>query len=150
MTRYMPDTYVCCETCVERWNLFFENVVRDVVYYQYQLRVYISAIVMEYLPEEKDWLDKKEEIIAATAILFALLYESREYWVHPINQSRQEHGAFHVLWPEFSIDDERCKMDIKMTKKEFDILYDLLETKLKKQNTYFREAISPEERLLLT
>lgn len=105
---------------------------------------------MENLPEKMDWLDEEEEMVAATAILFALQNESREYWVHPINQRRHEFGEFHVLWPEINIDDEKCKMYIRMTKKEFDVLYILLETKLKKQNTYFREAISPEERLLLT
>lgn len=61
---------------------------------------------MEHLPEEMDWLDEEEEMVAATAILFALQDESREYWVHPINQRRQELGAFHVLWPEISIDNE--------------------------------------------
>ena len=37
-----------------------------------------------------------------------------------------------------------------MTKKQFDVLHNLLENKLNKQSTNFRGAISPQERLLLT
>ena len=102
------------------------------------------------LLEEMDWLDEEEEMVAVTAALFALQTETREHWVHPINQRRHDFGEFHVLWPEIYIDDERCKMYIRMTKKQFDVLHNLLENKLNKQNTNFREAISPQERLLLT
>lgn len=109
-----------------------------------------SIIAMEHQLEIMDWLDEEEEMVAATAVLFALHHECRDYWVHPINQGRKEFGEFHVLWPQISIDDERCKMYLRMTRKEFNVLYDLLEPKLRKQNTNFREAISSEERLLLT
>ncbi|KAF5275807.1 hypothetical protein FQA39_LY06667 [Lamprigera yunnana] len=95
-------------------------------------------------------MDEEEEMVAATVALFALQNKSTEYWVHPINERRHEFGEFHVLWPQIVIDNERCKMHIRMTKKEFDVIHNLLETKLKKQNTHFTEAISPEERHLLT
>lgn len=88
-------------------------------------------------------------MVAATAVLFAVQSGFREHWIHPINESRNEHGAFYVLWPQIANDDERCKMYIRMTKKQFDMLYGLLGTKLKKQNTNFRDAISPEEKLLV-
>ncbi|KAF5274626.1 hypothetical protein FQR65_LT13800 [Abscondita terminalis] len=89
---------------------------------------------MECPFEQMDLLDEEEEMVAAIAALIASHNASREYWVHPINQRS---------------DDERCKLYIRMTKKEFYVLYNLLESKLRKQNTHFREAISPEERLLL-
>ncbi|XP_050307901.1 putative nuclease HARBI1 [Anthonomus grandis grandis] len=100
--------------------------------------------------EAMDWLDEEEEMVAVNAALLVLQYKSREYWIHPINERRHEFGKYHVLWPEISNDDNRCKMYIRMTMKEFEVLYNLLETKLRKQNTNFREAISPEERLLLS
>lgn len=94
-------------------------------------------------------MDEEEETIVATATLFTLLNESREYWVHPINDRRHQFGAFHILWSEIADDDERCKIYIRMTKKEFDVLYGFLESRLRKQNTNFREALPPEERLLV-
>ena len=78
------------------------------------------------LLEEMDWLDEEEEMVAVTAAWFALQTEFREHWVHPINQRRHHFGEFYVLWPEIYIDDEMCKMYIRMTKKQFDVLHNLL------------------------
>jgi len=70
-------------------------------------------------------------------------------WVHPINIKRPEFGIFsHLTWICSMM--KRILMAIsRMNIEQFYCLSQLVEEKIRKQNTSNRRAISPEERLVI-
>nr|CAI5856549.1 unnamed protein product [Callosobruchus analis] len=70
------------------------------------------------------------------------------FWVHNINFKREVYGEFYHLFPDLLGDEEKFFKYLRMSSKKFYELLHLLP--LQKQNTNFRKAISPEERLAVT
>uniref|UniRef100_A0A6P7GNG8 Protein ANTAGONIST OF LIKE HETEROCHROMATIN PROTEIN 1-like n=1 Tax=Diabrotica virgifera virgifera TaxID=50390 RepID=A0A6P7GNG8_DIAVI len=74
----------------------------------------------------------------------------RRKWVHDINLERLKCGEYHTLMPQLRKDDKRCYIYFRMTIDCFDELLHLVENDIRKSDTNYREAISPEERLAIT
>ena len=72
------------------------------------------------------------------------------HWIHPIFKSRNTRGEFHHLFRDVSQDEEKFKEYLRMEQTTFDLLLSLCKCSLQKQDTNFREAISPKERLVVT
>ncbi|KAJ8913488.1 hypothetical protein NQ315_013868 [Exocentrus adspersus] len=85
------------------------------------------------------------------ALLFLAMEEDnlrrKRKWVHKINQERLQYGEFHTLMPELRKDEKRFFIYFRMTVACFDELLHLIENDIRKLDTNYREAISPEERL---
>ena len=74
----------------------------------------------------------------------------RQYWVHPINERREELGEFHHLFNDLREDRERFKNYHRMDINTFDSILDIIRTDIEGQVTNCRRPISPEEKLSLT
>lgn len=68
-------------------------------------------------------------------------------WVHNIFKKRSEHGEYHTLFPDLLNDDTKFFQYFRMSQDKFNYLVDILKPHLLRQNTTYREAIGPEERL---
>ncbi|KAM4029729.1 uncharacterized protein ACNLHF_022385 [Anomaloglossus baeobatrachus] len=74
----------------------------------------------------------------------------RRYWVHPINKSRSFHGVFRTLYVELRMHPEKFVNYVRMSEEMFNRLLERVDPFIKRRDTFFRKAISPAERLLIT
>lgn len=109
-----------------------------------------------------------EEIACAALVLFGGYYLlmkndkkkkvrkrlSPRIWVREWLEKRQSQGAFANLMQELRTGDDADQREfyrlLKMTPENFDYLLDLVAPLISKQDTTFRRAISPGERLAVT
>ncbi|GBO29403.1 hypothetical protein AVEN_86459-1 [Araneus ventricosus] len=75
---------------------------------------------------------------------------NRRYWVHPINQRRDEAGIFALLFEELRADENKFFNYFRMSVASFDELHNRLKYNIQKQNTNFRNCIQPKEMLAVT
>jgi hypothetical protein len=68
-------------------------------------------------------------------------------WVRPINIKRPEFGIFSHLYPDLLEDEEKFHGLFRMNIEQFYCLSQLVGEEIRKQNTNYRRAITPEERL---
>ncbi|GBO37253.1 hypothetical protein AVEN_192317-1 [Araneus ventricosus] len=91
--------------------------------------------------------------IAAMWLLYRRLRRrriKRNYWVHPINQKREQIGIFHTLLKELQKDENKFFNFFRMTIPSFNELHQRLKTKILRKNSKMRNSITSEERLALT
>lgn len=74
----------------------------------------------------------------------------RKHWVHPINQMREEVGAFYTLFDELRCDENKFFNYFRMSVSSFDELLDRLKDMIQRQNTKMRNCIQPAEMLAVT
>jgi len=70
-------------------------------------------------------------------------------WMHPINIKRPEFGVFSHLYPDLLENEEKFHGFFRMNIKQFYRLSHFVGEEIRKQNTNYRRAISPEERLAI-
>lgn len=70
-------------------------------------------------------------------------------WTHDIFKKRSRHGEYHTLFPDLLNDDVKFFQYFRMSHAKFITLLDILRTHLLRQNTTYREALGPEERLVV-
>ncbi|XP_047512932.1 uncharacterized protein LOC125054845 [Pieris napi] len=91
--------------------------------------------------------------VATTAFLIILRLakkrkqKTKRFWIKLLYKNRLQAG--NRLFEELCFDDEE-KNFTRMSKIEFDNVYSLINAKISKKDTNFREAISARERLLVT
>ena len=71
----------------------------------------------------------------------------REYWVHPINQKREEFGEYHRLCLELREYPDRFYTYFRMTVGQFDELLLLLSASIEGIGCNWRKSISAAQRL---
>ncbi|KAH9627917.1 hypothetical protein HF086_015361 [Spodoptera exigua] len=74
----------------------------------------------------------------------------RKYWVHPMLMKRIPLGLCQSYIEELKSDDGKFYEYLRMTVSTFDSLLARLADNLRRENTYFRNCISAEERLVIT
>lgn len=91
------------------------------------------------------------------AAMLMLLYwlrrrrqNSRRYWVHKINESRETFGEYHHLMDDVISDEEKCISYLRMKPVTFQLLLDKIGPYIEKRTTNFRKPLSPKERLVIT
>ncbi|XP_068121508.1 uncharacterized protein [Hyperolius riggenbachi] len=75
---------------------------------------------------------------------------TRRYWVHPMLQERRRKGQFRTLYRDLRHHPEKFFGYTRMSVSSFDGLLAKLKDALRRQDTNFRLAITPTERLLIT
>ena len=73
----------------------------------------------------------------------------RNMWVHPINIKRPEFGIFSHLYPYLLENEEKFHGVFRVNIEQFYSLSQVVGEEIRKQNTNYRRAISPEERLAI-
>ena len=61
-----------------------------------------------------------------------------------------EKGEYNVLYPDLRLYEDRFLMMYRMSIDKFDELLQMVTPLIEKHNTKYREAVGPEERLVLT
>ncbi|KAM5165185.1 LOW QUALITY PROTEIN: uncharacterized protein ACMZJ9_007622 [Mantella aurantiaca] len=74
----------------------------------------------------------------------------RRYWVHPIVSSRPSMGEFHLLYGQMRDHPEKFADYFRMSIASFDELLSLVSEGIRRDDTNYRMAISPVERLVVT
>lgn len=75
----------------------------------------------------------------------------RRWWVHPINELRQDEGAWTVLMERFRNEfPEKHQATIRLSKENFDKILQHVRPVIEKQDTQFRDAIPAQQRLCVT
>ena len=102
----------------------------------------------------KTFRRKKRERKQIQQFLFYLMYDlntiHRDYWVHPINVERYHKGEFNTHYADLRHYEDRFFEFYRMTTSQFDYILDKIAPLLRKQDTNFRESVSPEEKLVIT
>jgi len=89
-------------------------------------------------------------------VVIALLAEEEErrgkkrkhdMWIHDIFKKRSQHREYHTLFTDLLNDDVKFFQYFRMSQAKFTTLLDILSPHILRQNTTYREAIRPEERL---
>ncbi len=95
-----------------------------------------------------------DPIILAAAYVYIrekkLKKRSRRWWVHPINERRDELGEFSKLIHELRLHDDRFRKYFRMTVGEYDTLLLKIGPSLEKKGSNFRLSISTNQRLAIT
>ncbi|KAK7916408.1 hypothetical protein WMY93_012169 [Mugilogobius chulae] len=73
--------------------------------------------------------------------------ERRRYWIHPINQQRQQQGLYHNLVAELQLDPQRHHNYFRMSAQQMDQLLSIIGPEITRQSTNYRDAIEPKQRL---
>ncbi|KAM5191432.1 uncharacterized protein ACMZJ9_013619 [Mantella aurantiaca] len=74
----------------------------------------------------------------------------RRYWVHPMVRSRPSMGEFHLLYGQLRDHPEKFADYFRMSIASFDELLGLVSEGIRRDDTNYRIAISPVERLVVT
>ncbi|GBO31921.1 hypothetical protein AVEN_88751-1, partial [Araneus ventricosus] len=95
----------------------------------------------------------KLKCVAAMWLLYRRLRRRRiksNYWVHAINQKREQIGIFHTLLKELQKHENKFFNFFRMTIPSFNKLHQRLKTKIIRKNSKMRNSITSEERLAIT
>ena len=95
---------------------------------------------------------RRRRMVVAVLMFFLLKrrLRRRRFWVHPILQSRFHLGAFEQLYPDLRANPEKFLNYFRLTTDEFDDVLQKIETEIYHQDTNFRRAVTPTERLSVT
>ena len=72
-----------------------------------------------------------------------------KFWIHPLNESRSRKGAFNNLIKELHGDDEKFFNYFRMSRSSYHELLHRLSPALQRQDTKFRNALTPDEQLTI-
>ena len=79
---------------------------------------------------------------ATAALLLYRRQKYRRYWVHPINQSREQFGEFHRLYKDLRKYPDRFYTYYRMSMEQFDYILAQIEHTIYKPNTNWPRSIS--------
>ena len=99
---------------------------------------------------EHRYCEKKKIRLAIMYMMMEMLDPVREMWVHPLNVDRVSKGEFYRLYLGQRHFPDKFFQNYCMTTFEFDELLVKIAPRIMKQETNFRKAITPEEKLCLT
>ena len=92
----------------------------------------------------------RRQRFAVAMLLLQLNFNVRRMWVHPINNLRFEKGEYFVLYPDLCKYEDKFFNWYHMSTKKFDYLLKMIQRRIFRRNTNYREAISTEEQLVIT
>lgn len=94
--------------------------------------------------------DSEEEFCVITIWQSIFGNNLRSYWVHPINEVRSTEKTLIKFITEMRKYEDKFRNYTRMTPNTFDFLLNLIEHRIKKQDTNYRKAVTPEEKLFVT
>ena len=73
----------------------------------------------------------------------------RRFWVHPIVARRPEQGDYEHLYMELRQDEQKFQAYFRLSVEQFDWVLDRVRSQIEKQDTAWRDSISPAARLAI-
>ena len=83
-------------------------------------------------------------------MMFEMQMVHREVWIHPLNVERSGKGEFYRLYLDQRHFPEKFFGNYCMSTHQFDDILNKIDPLVRKKDTNFRKAITPEEKLALT
>ena len=114
----------------------------------------LSKVLQMNIEQEEQEEDEEEEEEEEAAFSLALAVATRKkkrrhrWWVHPILQNRNQHGAYHHLVQELQLHEEKFQEYFRLSREQFAMVLWHVGPYLAKHSTS-REAISPRQRLAI-
>lgn len=71
----------------------------------------------------------------------------RRFAVHPMNVKRKKEGEFYTIYKELVDDEDRFFKYFRMSKYEFETIVTRITPVITKQDTKFKESLSPREKV---
>ena len=95
-------------------------------------------------------IQRRRRRIALALMLVQLNYNASRLWIHPVNNLRVEKSEFYGLYRDYREYEDKFFGWYRMSTQQFDELLQLIERRIRKKNTNFRESVCPEEQLCIT
>lgn len=95
----------------------------------------------------------EEDVIVAWQYLRRRLKrkkKQRSFWIHPLFVDNILHSPASVTTEQLTLNPEKFKEFYRMSQESFNLLLEMVGPRIEKQDTHYREAIAPRERLLIT
>ena len=83
--------------------------------------------------------------IAVALLLLQLNFNVRHMWVHRIKNLKFEKGEYFILYPDLRKYEDKFFNWYRMSMKKSDYLLKMIQQRILRHNTNYREAISTEE-----
>ncbi|CAM4569470.1 unnamed protein product [Leuciscus chuanchicus] len=93
--------------------------------------------------------ETQKSIFLIAAVYLRHKRKCRSIWVHETIRARSRHGEYHRLVHELRLDEVRFQQYFRLDRTQFDVLLRRVGPLICKDNTRFRRAISPGERLAI-
>ena len=95
--------------------------------------------------------NKKRKIRLMLMYAYIMMQDPvREFWVHPLNVERVTKGEFYRLYLDQRHFPDKFYSNYRMSTFQFDEILEEIAVLIKKKDTNFRKAITPEEKLCIT
>ena len=95
-------------------------------------------------------IQHRKRHLALALMLVQLNYTVSQLWIHPVNNMRFEKSEFNGLYQDYHKYEDKFFNWYRMSMKQFDDLLKMIERRIRKKNTNFRESVCPEEQLCIT
>ena len=95
-------------------------------------------------------VQRRRRRIALALMLVQLNYTASRIWIHPVNNMRFEKSEFYGLYRDYREYEDKFFNWYRMSVDQFDTLLRMVERRLRKKDTNFRQSVSPEEQLCIT
>ena len=86
----------------------------------------------------------------ALLIILQRIKKRKRTWVTAINQRRRQQGAFYNLVEELRFNSEYHRAYLRMTPSQMDHILSMIGSDLQRQDTNYRLAVEPKQRLVVT
>ena len=101
--------------------------------------------------EQRRNVQKKRRLrLFIMMMLMQLEMVHREIWIHPLNAERVEKGEFYRLYLDQRHFPDKFFENYLRSTHQFDDILSKIAPLIRKKDTNFRKAITPEEKLVLT
>ena len=97
----------------------------------------------------RNQINRRRRRILLLLLLLNVRRRVRSVWVRPLNNMRIDKGEFYVLYPDLRHFEPDFFSIYRMRVDQFDELLQILDPHIRRMNTNFRAAISPEQQLVI-
>ena len=123
--------------------------------YFYEINVLCFATKMPVLSKymsKRECIFQKRRKIRLMMMHFIMIMEDpvREVWIHPLNVERFTKGEFYRLYLDQRYFPDKFFENYLMSTVQFDNILSKIHHLISKQDTNFRKAITPKEKLCVT
>ena len=111
----------------------------------------MAEIEIEEVEMESEEEEDNNILVLAAASLLEVKQKDRShrFWVHPLMEKREDHGAYYTLVKELGQNPDKFQQYFRLTKEQFSYLEKIVSPYLVKKN-HSRKAIEPKHRLAIT
>ena len=108
-------------------------------------------VLSKYM-SKRECIFQKRRKIRLMMIHFIMMMEDpvREVWIHPLNVERYTKGEFYHLYLDQRYFPDKFFENYRMSTLQFNDIFSKIHHLLRKQDTNFGKAITPEEKLCIT